>query len=165
MSKKEYNVHSLRKINIENLFSTDVTKPHTNGKLDINTLFSSNKSVNDFVVDPTVLLTGGIKRKRMLEECYINIYKTCWDMLVQADKSGTTDIVFEVPEQPNCIGYSTLECITIIEKNLMAISNNGIKCKPVNERRLFITWYDIEKSLLVSDKNINEHNNNNSDQY
>jgi hypothetical protein len=165
MSENKYNVRDLRKINIENLFSTDANKPHTNGKLDINTLFASKKSVNDFVIDPKILLTGGIKRKRMLEECYINIYKTCWDTIVQADKSGTTDIIFEVPDAPNCLGYSTLECITIIEKNLMSISNNGIICNPINERRLFITWYNIEKSLLASDKNINEHDDNNSDQY
>lgn len=138
--------HNLKNINIENLFSTGTSTPHTNGKLDINTLFAS-KVRNDFVVDPKILLDGGIKRKRTLEECYINIYKTCWDTIVQADKTGITDIIFEVPEPINCLGYSSSECLTIIEKNLMAVSNNGIKCNPINNKRLFITWHGIENVL------------------
>jgi hypothetical protein len=139
-------VNSLKKINIENLFSTETSVPHTNGKLDINTLFAS-KVRKDFVVDPKILLDGGIKRKKTLEECYINIYKTCWDTIVQADKSGITDIIFEVPEPVNCLGYSSTECLTIIEKNLMAVSNNGIKCTPLNDKRLFITWFGIENVI------------------
>ena len=139
--------HNLKNINIENLFSTEKSIPHTNGKLDINTLFSS-KVRKDFVVDPKVLLNGGIKRKKTLDECYINIYQTCWDTIVQADQAGITDIIFEVPEPVNCRGYLSSECITIIEKNLMAISKNAIKCKPLSNTRLFITWFGIENNLL-----------------
>jgi hypothetical protein len=138
--------HNLRNINIENLFSTEQSIPHTNGKLDINTLFAS-KARKDFTVDPKILLNGGIKRKRTLEECYINIYKACWETIVQADKSGITDIIFEVPEPISCIGYSSTECLNIIEKNLMAVSNNGIKCNPLNDKRIFITWHGIENVL------------------
>lgn len=138
--------HNLKNINIENLFSTETNTPHTNGNLDISTLFSS-KTQKNFIVDPKILLNGGIKRKRTLEECYINIYKICWDTIVQADKTGITDIIFEIPEPVNCLGYSSTECLTIIEKNLMAISKDGIKCVPINNKRLFITWHGIENIL------------------
>lgn len=139
------NVRNFKDINIENLFSTEQSIPHTNGKLDISTLFSSKR--NDFTVDPKVLLNGGLKRKKTLDECYINIYKTCWETIVQADKSGITDIIFEVPEHLSCLGYSSVECLTIIEKNLMAISKNGIKCNPLSAKRIFITWHNIENII------------------
>lgn len=137
---------SLRKINIENLFSTDAYIPHTNGKLDINTLFAL-KTRSSFTVDPKVLLNNGIRRKKTLDERYISIYETCWNTIVQADKAGVTDIIFEVPELTNCIGYSPTECLNIIENNLSAVSNGGIKCNPLNNKRLFITWFGIEKKL------------------
>lgn len=142
----KYNSHSLKRINIENLFATETNVPHTNGKLDIQTLFAS-KDKKDFVVDPKILLEGGIKRKKTLEECYINIYKTCWETICKADKSGITDIIFEVPEPVNCLGYSSAECLNILEKNLMAVSKNGIKCNPLNDKQIFITWFGIENVL------------------
>lgn len=138
--------NNFKNINIKNLFSTEKSVPHTNGKLDINTLFAP-KFKKDFEVDPTILLTGGIKRKKTLDECYINIYQTCWNTIVQADQSGITDIIFEIPDRVNCLGFSYSECLNIIEKNLIAVSQNGIKCKPLNEKRLFITWHGIENVI------------------
>lgn len=141
---------NLEKINIENLFATATSIPHTNGNLDINTLFPP-KSNKDFVVDPKLLLYGGIKRKKALEDAYIQNYKICWNTILHADKSGITDIIFEISEPINCIGFSCSECLNIIEKNLLSVSNNGIKCKPLNDKRLFITWYDIASSIKLKD--------------
>lgn len=157
----KYNTKELRKINIENLFSTTTHNSHTSGKMDINTLFSHKSKNNKPSFDPKLLLNGGIKRKNMLDKCYINIYDACCDTILMADKAGVTDIVFEVPIAENCVGYNTEESITILEKNLKKVSNNGIQCQPITKTKLFITWHNIEKAL--SSKDVNNDNDDYSD--
>ena len=151
--KNNINYKDLEKLNIINLFtSTDGIHPHTNGKLDIETLFKKNpKHDKDFIFDPYVLLNNVKKKRQKLIECYFGVFKSCCTTILSADKYGITDIIFEVPFNiPECLDYKSEDCLESIKKKL---NNNGISCLKLNKSRIFITWNNLEEKLICVNNN------------
>ena len=167
MSKKSFNFKGLEKLNTQTLFCNGNNIPHTNGKLDIETLFQK-KSINikDYSFDSTILLNGIKQRKERLQEYYINMYKSCCDAITSANKSGITDILHAVPESVSeILDYDSLECMQYIKNKL---NEQKISSTIWDKNKLFITWASLEKKInnereLLSKKDIDEDNDENSD--
>ncbi len=149
------NNSSLKNFNIENLFSGSVSKPHTNGKLDINTLFKNNIQDADFVADPDVLLNGARQRKLKLEDVHEDIFRGCWRAIIEANSSGLIDIFYDVPENIiECIDYDSKNCMKYIKSKL---SEQCIQSLIISKSKtqMFITWEDLEKRLIEKEKKQN----------
>ena len=146
------NLRELEKLNIENLFiCDDGTRPHTNGQLDINTLFRKhNTDVKNYKFDSQALLSGARKRKQKIQECYMKMYKTCCDTIMSASKMGLTDIIFEVSEYvADCSDYSSTECLDYIDKKL---TEEKILCEVISPIKIFISWHKLETDMDKTDK-------------
>lgn len=143
MNKIDYD--ELSKLNIENLFSTDINKPYC-GNIDINTLFKNEKKYNeDFSFDSKLLLKNLEKKRKKIKKCYSDIYKTCCDTIISANNSGLTDIIFQVPDDvPDCLNYNFFDCINNIIKEL---TEQKITCLQVSKTKIFISWVDLESKL------------------
>ena len=142
MSKK-----GLERLNIENLFSNDLNKPITNGRLDINTLFK--KSIDDDKVEfkSEILLNTIHKKREKINKTYNMIYKSCCDKIVSANSAGITDIIHEIPiVVQECIGYNSLDCLIFIQNKLQ---EQSILTKLLTKSKIFITWNALEKHLLI----------------
>jgi hypothetical protein len=151
--KDEYDKFSFEKLNIENLFSSDGIRPHTNGKIDIETLFKKNNTNEDFDFDPHMLLSTIKKKRKKMKECYDEIFKSCCDTILSADKSGITDIIYEVPHYvPECSNYNTDDCIKILKNKL---NEQKLSCLKLNKTKIFITWSNLEEKLS-SNENIEQ---------
>jgi len=154
------NKNSLDKLNIENLFSIGTnTKPFTNGKLDINTLFKRKaQTEEDIEFNSEILLYSINKKKEKINEVNINLYKNCCDKIVIADSSGITDIIYEIPTNiPECIGYNPFNCLKYIQNKLYS---HCITSSIITQNKIFLSWINIEKRL--SNKHINNNNNKNT---
>lgn len=150
---------SLKNFSIENLFSTNNTKPHTQGKLDINTLFKNNTKSNNLPVDATILLNRSHKRKLKLDDVHKEVFNSCWRTINEANDAGFTDIFYSVPEHMiDCIDYDPLNCVKYIKSRLAEECISSIRIKKSNTK-MFITWEDLEKRL----KEKADKNNNSSD--
>lgn len=154
------NKHSLKHINIENLFGTDTKTSCTNGKLDINTLFKKPDNDVNFEFDSDVLLKGIRQRKKKLKETYANFYKNCCEIITKASDAGMTDLLFEIPNNViDCIDYSPYDCLIFIKEKLaLQCISSHIKSK----RKLFITWYELEKKLYKKNKELEKIENINT---
>ena len=152
--KKEHiNFKGLENLNIENLFTTNYgNKPHTDGKLDINTLFRNNsKNSKNYSFDSQVLLDGVKKRRQKVKECYSSTYKTCCETIISANNSGLTDIIFEIPEIiPDCLDFIPYECLKYIEEKL---KEQKVACLILSKIRIFITWNNIEEKINEAEAN------------
>ena len=148
----------LKNFNIENLFSSNESKPYTNGKLDINTLFKNNLQDSNFVFDSDTLLNGVRKRKVKLEDTHIDIFKGCCRTITSANDTGITDIFYEVPENIiECIDYDPKICMKFIKEKLNEHNISSLIIKK-SRTKMFITWKDLEKKL--AEKEENEKTNN-----
>lgn len=146
--------NNLKSLNIENLFTTGTNKPHTNGKLDVNTLFKNNPQNSEFTFSADSLLNGVRKRRTQLENTHDDIFKGCWSIISSANEAGLTDIIYEVPQNVvECTDYDSLECLKFIKKKLFdeRISTHII---PKSRTKIFITWKDIEQKLKERDEEI-----------
>lgn len=165
MSNNKYiNAHNLKSLNIENLFGINGTVPHTNGKLDINTLFKKNSKDSEYVFDSDTLLNGVRKRKAKVSETYLNFYRGCCEIITNASNAGITDITYEVPDNViECVDYSPTECLKFIKEKL---TEQHISTCVTSRRKIFITWHNLEEKLakreeeLQKIENINTLNNN-----
>ena len=148
MSHNKIHIYTkeLENLNIETLFTTgEENKPHTNGKLDINTLFCDNMKNKDYKFNSQILLEGVKKRRQKMNEYCLETYKTCCDTIVSANNSGLTDIIYEIPEfVPYCVEYKSTECLKIIEQKL---KEEKITCLLLTKTKLFITWNNLEEKL------------------
>ncbi len=142
----------LKSFNIENLFSSNESKPHTNGKLDINTLFKNNSENINFVFDSDILLNGARKRKVKLEDTHIDIFKGCCRTITEANDSGVTDIFYEVPLNIiECIDYDSKTCMKYVKEKLNEHNISSLIIKN-SKTKMFITWKDLEKKLAEKEK-------------
>ncbi len=142
----------LKSLNIENLFYSGSSKPHTNGKLDINTLFKKKSQDSDFSFDSDILLNGVRKRKNKLSEVYANYYKGCCERVTMASNAGVTDIFYEVPDNIiECTDYVSLDCLKYIKERLR---DQYISTKIVSKKKIFITWYDLEEKIAQRDEEL-----------
>lgn len=151
---------SFKDFNIENLFSSHNSKPHTKGKLDINTLFKNAVGDNTHViVDSDILLNGVRKRKLKLEDINEDIFMGCWRTITEANDSGITDIYYDVPENiVECIDYNPKKCMTGIKDKLSEQCIQSIIIKG-SKTKMFITWEDLEKRRLEKAKKEAEKEN------
>lgn len=140
----------LEKLNIENLFTTgEDNRPHTDGKLDINTLFCDNVKNKDYKFNSQVLLDGVKKRRQKMKEYCVETYKTCCDTIISANNSGLTDIIYEIPEfVPDCLDYKSIGCLKYIEEKL---KEQKISCLILTNIKMFITWNKLEEKLEKCD--------------
>jgi hypothetical protein len=137
---------TLKNFNIENLFSSNNIKPHTNGKLDIHTLFN-NTNEKSFVFDPNVLLNNTKKIKKNLENKYDDIFQGCCKTIMAANDAGLTDIFYEVPEHIiEIINYNPKLCMIYL-KNKLYEHNIDSFILPKSKTKIFITWKNLEKKL------------------
>lgn len=147
----------MENLNIENLFTYDNgIKPFSGGNLDINTLFRQNNiNPKNYKFDTKVLVDSVKRKKEKIHETYMKLYKSCCDTIINANKFGQTDIVFEIPEQmTECVDYNPIDCITLIKQKLEI---DGIRCYQLSSIRLFVTWKMLEIEIeLDIDKEIKE---------
>ena len=135
----------LKKLNIENLFSSKESIPHANGKIDINTLFSDNN--DNFVFDSNMLLNNAKKRKIQLEETHSKIFNSCCRTIMLANESGITDIFFDVPDNIlECIDYDPKICTKYIKEKLLEHEIKSLIIKK-SKTKMFITWKNLEEKL------------------
>jgi len=146
MSKKDtHDKSSLEKLNIENLFSSDGVKPHTNGKIDINTLFKKTDKKEDVDFDAYMLLNTVKKKKKKIIDCHHEIFRSCCETILSVDKSGLTDMIYEVPHfVPECPNYDAEACVDVLKNK---IKEQKLSCLKINRTRLFITWNNLEDKL------------------
>jgi hypothetical protein len=150
---------ALNKLNIENLFSSSNSKPHINGKLDINTLFKSNTNDTDFIPDPDVLLNRNRQIKLKLEDVHEDLFRKCWRTITEANDAGQTDIFYDVPENIiECSNYNPKNCVKFIKNKLsqdLCIQSTTIS---KSRTKMFITWIDLEKRLKEKEEKENLKN-------
>lgn len=168
-SKNGINYGELQKLNIQNLFSLKSgNKPHTNGKLDINTLFGKyEKPTDNFVFDSDVLLDNIKAKKQKINNCHSRIFKTCCESIMSANSSGITDIIHEIPEHvPDVLDFNSRNCLVYIKEKL---HEQKISTSILSNTKIFITWQDLEKKKSIKDEdkssseeNISNDNNKNS---
>lgn len=143
------------KLNIVNLFSTQSgNAPHTNGKLDINTLFGKNiNSKDEFIFDSNMLLNNAKKRKQQLDDCYFSHYKSCCDNITSASNDGRDNVIVSIPEiDHSCIGYNSLDCLKLIEDKLQ---EQSIECARIknSKTKIFVTWKELINKELSKESN------------
>jgi hypothetical protein len=171
-NKSGINYNEMHKLNIENLFSSKGgVKPHTNGKLDINTLFKKCEKVNDnFVFDSEILLESIKIKKQKILDCHLSIFKTCCESIISANSSGITDIIHEIPEHvPDVLDFNSKKCLVFIKNKLR---EQKISSTLLTNTRIFITWNDLEEKINAdkdeksskssSEENISNYDNKNS---
>lgn len=156
---------NLKYLNIENLFSNGPSKPLTNGKLDIETLFEKKSNKNENKFDSDMLLNGSRKRKIKLEDTYSDIYKSCCDIIKSANDSGITDVFYQVPQHiVECPDYDSFDCMIYIKKKLLDEKISSF-ILPKSKIKMFITWANLEKKLSQRNENLNKIENLNTGNY
>jgi hypothetical protein len=144
--------------NIANLFSNkkNGTVPNFTGSIDINTLFQhTNDETQNNNIDSKVLLDGIYEKRDKLNKYYNKIFKKCWDTIKSANKSGFTDIDYEIPKFSEYIGYNCKDCISFIKAKCDEQKLDVVK---INSRVINISWKDLEKKI----NNVNNNVNNNA---
>lgn len=142
---KNTNTKTYEYLNIENLFSTETTKPHTNGKIDIKTLFSNVEINEEEEFDPYVLIESEKRKKEKLKESYLTVRKSCMDTVTRASKNGVSDVMFQIPHYiPECINYNMNDCITEVINHLRSVH---LSCCKIYDDKIFISWKDLESKL------------------
>ena len=144
------NKNQLKDLNIEALFSSKDSKPHSDGNLDIKTLFSSGD--DNFIFDSNLLLDNSRKRKAKLEETHLNIFKGCCKTIMSANESGITDIFYDVPENViECIDYDPKICTKYVREKLLEHNINSL-IMTKSKTKIFITWKDLEEKINNDNK-------------
>lgn len=141
---------TLKSFSIENLFSLNDVKPHTNGKLDINTLFknnSDNTNNTNIEFDSDALLNGIRKRKVKLVDTHAEIFNGCCRTITSANDVGITDIFYDVPENIiECTDYDPKVCMKYIKEKLAEHEISSLIIKK-SRTKIFITWKNLEEKL------------------
>jgi hypothetical protein len=132
-----------KNISIETLFPTeDGSKPYIGGKLDIKTLFGNNNKDN---FDSRELLDIVKRRRKKLQECHEDAYKSCIRSIRLINNSALTDMVFTVSSYvPDCVDYNPYICLKYIKKKL---GEQFIDTTILSTTEIFITWHNLERRL------------------
>jgi len=139
--------NNLSKLNIENLFpNSNNCGNNFHGRLDINSLFQNH--TKEFNFNSNVLLEGIHKKRKALQEHYNNIYKICCETIMAVNKSGLTDITYEIPLYSECVGYNCIECLNFLKDKL---KQQKLGARIVAQTKIFITWHDLEKRIVKND--------------
>jgi len=140
------------KMNIETLMPSQNNNYNRSKRLDVYTI-SSGKQIN---IDPSrdfnsnELLTNIHERRKKIRNWFVDMYNFCCSKIKDADDSGLTDLLFELPELLiDASIYKEKECLEYISKNLREQNIDTLLIN--NGKKIFITWKYIE---LNKEKNI-----------
>lgn len=138
--------NNLSNFNIENLFSDkkNGTIPNFTGQIDIKTLFQHENDSKNFDFDSKILLDSIYEKREKLQKYYESILKKCWETIKSANKSGFTDITYEIPKYSEYIGYSCKECIEYLKKKL---EEQKFDIAKLNSRTISISWGKLEDKI------------------
>ena len=145
---------NLSSFNIENLFSDKKNNniPNFTGQLDIKTLFQQDADSQNYKFDSKILLDSIMEKREKLRKYYNSIYKKCCETIKSANKSGFTEISYEIPKFSEYIGYNCNECIEFLKKNL---EEQSLDVRKINPRVIIISWGELENRVGgLQNKNI-----------
>jgi hypothetical protein len=136
-----------KNITIDKLIPTNSSESHSyiKGALNLNSI-SKDKFIND---DPNInfnsnILLENIKKRRInIRTILINAYNLCYEKILDADKSGLTDIIFIIPYkiQLNSNLCKPIQILTYISE---ALEKESINTYIIDSTHLFITWKFLE---------------------
>ena len=133
-------------ISVNTLFPNGA-RTESDGRIDIDTLFRglpSRVNKKEHFTSDDLLDSIASRRKRKLNTM-IEYYNKCCAQIKRADESGSTDIIFAVPESvPDCATYSPSECIEYISSSLR---EKFIDTLSISHKSVFITWANIELNI------------------
>lgn len=131
-------------MNIENLMPSYNKNYNTRKTLDVYTISHGSKinvePQRDF--DSNDLLNSIINKRQKMRNWLVDMYNQCCYKIKEANESGLTDIIFELPDiiLENS-SFKHKDCIEYISKNLR---EQYIDTLIMNDNKLFITWKYIE---------------------
>lgn len=130
-------------MNSININSLTGKKNSTRGKIDVKSLSKVTANMTFNVSD---LIVAKNKRLSKIEDIYVEEYNTCLRKITEENGKDKTDMIFTINNNFNNIypEYSTLESLLRIEKNIENM-NNGIKTYIIDDKNIFVTWYDIQE--------------------
>jgi hypothetical protein len=151
---------NLSNFNIANLFSDkkNGANPNFTGKLDIQSLFQNeNYDENNYNFDSKILLDNIYEKREKLQKYYFGIFKKCCETIKSANKSGFTEIIYEIPKFSEHIGYSCKECIEYLKNKLQ---KQDLDVTKINSRTICISWGLLEDKLKEKEKEVEKKNTN-----
>lgn len=145
------------KMTIDKLMPGSYSSYLNKGKFDINSI-SKDKHIND---DPDINFNSDdllktIKKRREKTRAHMVIcYNLCCEKIKEADESGLTDLIFNLP---NMIIMSNIYCknIDLIRYISKKLEKQNLNTYIVSDTKLFITWKFIElnKEILLKNQEI-----------
>jgi hypothetical protein len=145
------------KMTIDKLMPGSYSSYLNKGKFDINSI-SKDKHIND---DPDINFNSDdllktIKKRREKTRAHMVIcYNLCCEKIKEADESGLTDLIFNLP---NMIIMSNIYCknIDLIRYISKKLEKQNLNTYIVSDTKLFITWKFIElnKETLLKNEEI-----------
>jgi hypothetical protein len=141
----------LKNFSIDSLFPNKNNKTNKyTGSFDVNSIFATPKQDYDF--NPESLLDINNERKKILQNQYYSIFKKCCDTIKSANNCGYVQIVYEIPQYSDCIGYKCIDCIIFLKEKLEEKKLNVYK---INTRTIKISWDDLEEKINKQKNNTN----------
>lgn len=148
----------MNKISIETLFpSEDSNKSYSNGKINIDTLFSNNKNNDnqDRNFDSDSLIKNIVEKRKRIRKWYVNMYNICCRDIKEADQLKMKDMIYVLPDIiPECPEFDHADCIRYISQHLRL---EGLDTHVINKRKIFITWINIEYNKISMKKSKNDN--------
>jgi hypothetical protein len=145
----------LKNITIDKLIpsNSNESQNYIKGKINLNSI-SKDKFIND---DPDInfnsnILLDNIKKRRMnVRTILINAYNLCYEKILEADKSGLTDMIFLIPYkmQLNSNICTPIHILTYISN---ALQKELINTYIIDQTHLFITWKFLELNKELKNK-------------
>jgi len=125
--------------------NSNESQNYIKGKINLNSI-SKDKFIND---DPDInfnsnILLDNIKKRRIhVRTILINAYNLCYEKILEADKSGLTDMIFLIPYkmQLNSNICTPIHILTYISN---ALQKELINTYIIDQTHLFITWKFLE---------------------
>lgn len=137
-------MNNLENFNIENLFTDKKNhkKLDITGKLDIKTLFHNDNQ--NYKFNSKELLESTYEKREKLKKHYNDIFKKCCETIKMANKSGFTNIEYEIPKFSDCMGYSCSDCIIFLKKKL---EEENLDVYYINSVTIRISWVNLEQKI------------------
>jgi hypothetical protein len=150
-------MNNLSNFNIGNLFSDNKngSLPDFSGKIDIKTLFQHDNDINNYNFDSKILLDNIYEKREKLQKYYSHIFKKCCETIKSANKSGFTEITYEIPKFSEYIGYNCKECINFLK---IKLEEQKLDVTIINSRNIYISWKELENKIKEQENIKNKKN-------
>ena len=144
----------MSKITIDTLMPSSSQSYLNKGKIDINSI-SKDKFINDepdITFDSGILLKSIKKKREKIRSKLVSCYNLCCEKIQDADNTGLTDLIFEIP---NIISMSNIytKDIDILRYISDKLKIEGLNTYIIDEKKIFITWKFIELNKEFSSRN------------